>query len=46
MALVKAALKSSPFIQRRKFRSGTLTPPFDGLRAGFGKEERGDFWAE
>jgi hypothetical protein len=35
----------SPF-SRGKFRSNTLTPPFDELRAGFGKEGEGDFWVE
>jgi hypothetical protein len=45
MAAAELALKSPsvPLFQRGNFLGMALTPPFDGLRAGFGKEGKGRF---
>jgi hypothetical protein len=46
MAVAEVALKSPliPLFQRGNFLRRTLTPPFDGLRADFGKEGKGRFF--
>jgi hypothetical protein len=45
MAATQVELKSTfvPLFQRGILLRGILTPPFDGLRAGFGKEGKGRF---
>jgi hypothetical protein len=45
IAMAEAAqIPLYPPFSKGRFRSGTLTPSFDELRTGFGKEGRGDFW--
>jgi hypothetical protein len=46
MAAAELELKSPfvPLFQRGNFLHRTLTPPFDELRAGFGKEGKGRFF--